>query len=458
MSKSISGLLRCVILLSCFVMIQLGCKKDVEFSRDLSKSIKENARSWYNESTKDLNLSLGALNKQLIALQLEPNWDMVSVSNIDGMQVITTPVKTNLNKVFGNQTTFNLVISRGRMGYEGKIVAVKNLSVISKEKPKDLNSEQLYNTAFTNVDLGKELNANLELRVFSLGLKNERIIYYKNDQKIVSLIIDKTLSLNVKDLKNANISGVRKSNDFTAYIPIPPEGCTDWYLVTTEYTPEGIIIYEWWHFLDRVCGDEEFDENGSGGESTEVKNEVNEPCLKNMVNNILLANVENKVSRMIDSLFGNHASIDLIIRDNLPLPLHIDGNAGSIADSTGTGYGGAIIYLNREVLKKSSKEYIAATIMHEALHAYLGHFGIIMDASHEKMAKDYVNTMGDILKGMFSHLSHSDAKSLAWGGLVDTYFYENPPAGLLKPLATDTVNSHHRKGIIGSVCALSGGI
>ncbi len=181
----------------------------------------------------------------------------------------------------------------------------------------------------------------------------------------------------------------------------------------------------------------------------EVKNQVVEPCLHGMVNNILLGDIENDISKMIDSLFGNQSDMDLIIRDNIPLAPHIDGEAYPTINAAGKI--GAMIFLNREFLKGASREYIAATIMHEALHTYMGYYGIIMNAAHEEMAEKYVDTMGDILKEMFQ-LTDNDAKSLAWGGLTGTIFYNNPPLGLHKPQNVDTVNSNHRSGISGSIC------
>lgn len=87
--------------------------------------------------------------------------------------------------------------------------------------------------------------------------------------------------------------------------------------------------------------------------------------------------------------------------------------------------GGALIsaeiQLNGNILPNSSREYIAATIMHEALHAYMAssnHGENSLD--HEDMAINYVTKMAASLRTMYPTLSESDARALAYGGLEGT--------------------------------------
>lgn len=70
-------------------------------------------------------------------------------------------------------------------------------------------------------------------------------------------------------------------------------------------------------------------------------------------------------------------------------------------------------------LATGSKEYVAATIMHEALHAYLDFSQTIIN-QHIDIATNYINSMQQQLLNMFpSTLTPDDAFALAWGGLKD---------------------------------------
>ncbi|QIP12579.1 hypothetical protein G8759_08065 [Spirosoma aureum] len=69
-------------------------------------------------------------------------------------------------------------------------------------------------------------------------------------------------------------------------------------------------------------------------------------------------------------------------------------------------------------LASSSKEYIAATIIHEMLHVYLpANDG---ETDHEIMAEKYVKPMAFTLKAAGYALTYDDAIDLSWGGLQKT--------------------------------------
>lgn len=79
------------------------------------------------------------------------------------------------------------------------------------------------------------------------------------------------------------------------------------------------------------------------------------------------------------------------------------------------------ITLNTDVLKDASKEFTAATIYHEIVHAYLRTSGVTgYDLQHNAIAAEYESKLESSLKSLFPNLSDLDAKSLSWGGLMDT--------------------------------------
>jgi len=154
---------------------------------------------------------------------------------------------------------------------------------------------------------------------------------------------------------------------------------------------------------------------------------VKNPCLKAMVDSIMSKNIKGKIDSMIQGVFGGASTLNLTFTDQKPMLISTDdgedipfydANHNLLADS---------IHLNAAILATSSKEFIAATIMHEALHAYLDSKGIaIGDMQHNTMATNYLTTMAHDLKSMFPGMTDQVAYSLAWGGLEGTPLYASP--------------------------------
>lgn len=132
---------------------------------------------------------------------------------------------------------------------------------------------------------------------------------------------------------------------------------------------------------------------------------VKNPCLKAMVDSIMSANIKGKIDSMIQNVFGGTKTLNLTFTDQKAMvnstddgediPFYIDPNNPATLVSVS-------INLNAGTLATSSREFIAATVMHEALHAYLDSKGIaIGDAQHDVMAANYVTTMASDLMMMF---------------------------------------------------------
>lgn len=104
------------------------------------------------------------------------------------------------------------------------------------------------------------------------------------------------------------------------------------------------------------------------------------------------------------------------------------------------------------MLNTASKDYIAATLIHEAIHAYIirmrphsfpggggdgmdsatfvQHFPIYMqygpaNAQHYEMATNYVTFMKNTIQGLNPTLTNYNAEALAWGGLEMTTVWQS---------------------------------
>jgi hypothetical protein len=91
------------------------------------------------------------------------------------------------------------------------------------------------------------------------------------------------------------------------------------------------------------------------------------------------------------------------------------------------------ITLNDDALKNASMEYVAATILHETLHAYFrAEQGNTLEiADHEEMSKKYIEPMAKMLNLTYL-MPLDEARALAWGGLGDTQAWKTMIANDIK--------------------------
>jgi hypothetical protein len=115
----------------------------------------------------------------------------------------------------------------------------------------------------------------------------------------------------------------------------------------------------------------------------------------------------------LQSVFGVSSAVDLYLRESTTLSSNVDG-------VTYPGDGVAVIRLNVNTLPSASREYVAATIYHEIIHAALEKAGHLSELdSHTKMV-GYIGKMAMTLRALYPSLSSDEATALCWGGLQDT--------------------------------------
>ncbi|MDN5284355.1 MAG: hypothetical protein JWR38_629 [Mucilaginibacter sp.] len=157
-----------------------------------------------------------------------------------------------------------------------------------------------------------------------------------------------------------------------------------------------------------------------------ITNNVIDPCLKGMVNTAVSKNITFSLNESMNSIFNSNTNFNLNFRDAVGSTFSeptIDGttdvdfvhftniNSRRVIDAMDL-----IITLNKTGLSNASQEFVTATIMHEALHAYLSYSQTIVN-QHMDMARNYISVMTDQLLKLYPNLTPNDAKDLAWGGL-----------------------------------------
>jgi hypothetical protein len=150
-----------------------------------------------------------------------------------------------------------------------------------------------------------------------------------------------------------------------------------------------------------------------------IVDSLKNPCLKAVVKYVMDGGMEVYTANIANFVFGSTDSFDLIWAQTNTLPNNVDGTT----DANGKAPGGfvATIHLNANILPTSSKEYIAATAMHEILHAYMDFDNVLAGFNqHGYMVTNYLYAMSYDLKQLFPGISDDDATALAWGGLGET--------------------------------------
>ncbi|WP_142686053.1 hypothetical protein [Chitinophaga polysaccharea] len=109
---------------------------------------------------------------------------------------------------------------------------------------------------------------------------------------------------------------------------------------------------------------------GGGGSGThtsvfDIANKLTTPCFKTIFSEIQSKTLQNTISKMLNKLFGSTDVINLDIEEG-KLKQGVDGDTRDMG--TSRGYRAIGITLNTSELQNASKEYIAATILHEAVH------------------------------------------------------------------------------------------
>jgi hypothetical protein len=160
--------------------------------------------------------------------------------------------------------------------------------------------------------------------------------------------------------------------------------------------------------------------------------------------------LENTVSKILKNTFGSTDKLNLDFGEaNLQKGVDGETNGGSVSG----GYKNITITLNTTDLRNASKEYIAATIMHEVLHGYFRAVNENKLLDHNDMGLFYIDKMAAGIREIYPTISVNDANALAWGGVHESYTWNE----LVRkdPSTADSIieiNKKYRTGTSGIKC------
>jgi hypothetical protein len=180
---------------------------------------------------------------------------------------------------------------------------------------------------------------------------------------------------------------------------------------------------------------------------------LTDPCLKHTLSFISQNNyLGSTIGQMLFSIFGVSKDQNVVFLQTDTLPDFKDGNTHSVISNLGAI--NSQIRLNLNILPNASKEYVAAVMLHECLHAYL-HYNSFDDSlsNHNYIANNYIDLFQNSLHQLFPNLDSMDVKALAWGGLPETNAWDSIQTN--HPLLYDTLrvrNAMHRVRTRGTIC------
>jgi hypothetical protein len=194
------------------------------------------------------------------------------------------------------------------------------------------------------------------------------------------------------------------------------------------------------------------DDNDGKAEVQDITKNVDDPCLSATLDAAIDDNLSNNINEILQNTFNCKTDLNInFLDEDLNNPIK-DANTQTI--SNGKGRLDFNVTLNIGVLPEASKEFTAATIYHEIVHAYLRTGGLTDRNLHEiVIAEKYQSQIESSLHSLFPNISDLDAKALSWGGLMETPAWDKfKTANPKDALDLEVANSKHRIHDKGTPC------
>lgn len=450
MKKALFSTLSVLFFLSLF---HLACKKtEIQKSEQVdaqSLTIIE-AKNWFlkNNSSASSQKSRVAGQEYGKLSNFSPIWESAIVEEDNRYIIVETAVTFNKTPGFiNNAITPDATISS--INGSSKLVLLKD------------KISGLLQAAFMHV-------------IDSSGKTNKAITYSNRSS-------DFTGEIFFTDLSGKFINGwlykagkiVKKSNQIAAPVKnalVNPddEDCetieTRWYEQWCDHYTNGDVECSPWEYIGSTF--RTYCESGGGGggggggyggdeaDMDDINNYLVTPCLSDTWEALMSNDVNVDLVYLLKSTFSATTRFNLSISEASDFEVDADGNsidATTITTRQPNGTFDMHVYLNKVELQDASKEYIAATMFHEIIHAYMRATGVLDEKlHHEQMGQYYISSMMYSIQKVFPSLSDSQARSLALGGLKKTTNFSRLSQSEKDEILAE--NQRHKLSIHGTSC------
>lgn len=148
-------------------------------------------------------------------------------------------------------------------------------------------------------------------------------------------------------------------------------------------------------------------------ESYIILNNITDPCLKKLIENLQNSNkLTNSIGAILQNVFGKNERLNLTFnQDNNLNNNGVRLNGKSIPPDNGNYE----IKLNALSLSKYSQERQTLTIMHEILHSYFwaAYGNLVTPNQHTRMLDEYIEEMASSLEDLYPQLSENHDVTIA---------------------------------------------
>jgi hypothetical protein len=432
----LNGVLLLLLFSSCKKEISLEIQQDNQANFNELKSLVTQVKTWH-DSTVSLNLSTKA-KSGIKAFSVNENdivppivdWEKAFI-NFDSSTVKSITVPISMNYKTGEHMQLVATKSKGKLnGYFIKITP--DSSYFAKQ-----NEIYNYNNFSGSIAIYNLMGVRLKKQDFKTGEVTNSNNNNKSGLSYITTFGDGFNTAN--DLLTVTVkSKKRKKYQFNGY----------------NY---GYIYIEELQNIELEEGDGGGGVIAGGDESPdgyvdEITTKITDPCISSVMDDILSNDKQSEMMSYIKRQFGLNEKFNLNITDvkNLKNPeglavaghakVHRDNDNGILTVNISINYG-----IN------SSKEFYAATILHEMIHGYIESQNIAQNGKEETIANSkYVDWMSAALISLFPNLSKSDANALALGGLNKTSYFNS----LIQDIRDERVkiNARHEIGNEGNTC------
>ncbi len=477
-----SIIVRTVIVLCCIIIF--SCRKDFknifEQQNQIPSTILEEAKIWHAKNATLTQGIVSSLNSKAAPIKtrfirLEPLWgESWMVPSYPGNKLLIVPTRENkiTNPLLKIRRVFIFPIINNKVA-GGEIIDIigfnfdvsANLDYILSNYTSDKINN--FNGAIIRYDLNYYF---LNSAKYNQGIKtNEKVRINKVPVADTQIKTSKTLSAKgLGTVKAKSVSSFGSSSDGTGSGGgLGP--CTAVYYYFYQLDSEGYKIFEEWTFLyyEGNCSGQDTSNPGTGtntnytgtgpgggggggygGNTATIANNVTNQCMHETVDKVLDPNGINRLQYALYNLFNSSTFLNLNISQSSSI-----SDYGTTTAITRSGITNINITLNDQILPGSSKEFTAAVVIHEVLHAYMFANGLTANMQHEAMAVSYINQVSGLLKSLYPNLSDTDAQALSWGGLAGTGSWSL--LSNMSPTYTDSlvdIQIRHTLGQLGSKC------
>lgn len=194
-----------------------------------------------------------------------------------------------------------------------------------------------------------------------------------------------------------------------------------------------------------------------------LRNQVQHPCLRMLVNQVIRTDVDDMISGIISKL-DEDIFVQISVID-APETTNFEAAETDLIKVPNSKIIMGTITLSTNVLSGSTKEYAVTVFIHEIIHSYMKYIGqnnALQQLEHQSMATTYINPMVNYLTSAFN-LSLRDATALSWIGVNDSKSYINStnfsyPGGSISKSQLEDIYRDYVSNRVGQSICNSGNI